>query len=182
MSLLRIYNESGAGHFKEFTEAEDIISALKPVSIRFERWQANEVLASDADQNQILRAYDESLKRIMKEVGFVTADVISVHSATPNPGELRKKFLNEHTHSEDEARFFVDGCGIFYIHPNQNVYLLVCEKGDFIDIPANTRHWFDMGPSPFLKAIRTFNTPEGWVADFTGSEIASKFPRFEEVL
>src|ERR1043166_4636336 len=109
MSLLRIYNESGAGPVKEFTEAEDIVTALKPVKIRFERWEANEVLQPDADQNQILRAYDASLKQIMKEVGFVTADVISVHSGTPNPGELRKKFLNEHTHSEDEARFFGHG-------------------------------------------------------------------------
>jgi 1,2-dihydroxy-3-keto-5-methylthiopentene dioxygenase len=30
--------------------------------------------------------------------------------------------------------------------------------------------------------IRTFTTPEGWVADFTGSEIASHFPRYDSLV
>jgi 1,2-dihydroxy-3-keto-5-methylthiopentene dioxygenase len=181
MSLLRIYSENDPNRFEEFTTADSIAKALAPVKIRFERWTADRALAQEATQEEILAAYDHSLQRIKREIGAVSADVISVHAETPNVGDIRKKFLNEHTHGEDEARFFVDGSGIFYIHPNSDVYVLLCEKGDFIDIPARTKHWFDMGAKPFLKVIRTFNTPEGWVADFTGSDIASRFPRFEEI-
>jgi 1,2-dihydroxy-3-keto-5-methylthiopentene dioxygenase len=37
-----------------------------------------------------------------------------------------------------------------------------------------------MGPQPDFKCIRLFTSPDGWVANFTGSDIASRFPRFGE--
>ncbi|HNM06696.1 MAG TPA: acireductone dioxygenase, partial [Leptospiraceae bacterium] len=40
-------------------------------------------------------------------------------------------------------------------------------------------HWFDMGPKPFFKAIRVFNSPDGWVGNFTGSTIPDNFPKYE---
>jgi 1,2-dihydroxy-3-keto-5-methylthiopentene dioxygenase len=33
-----------------------------------------------------------------------------------------------------------------------------------------------MGPNPTFTAIRMFNNPEGWVAQFTGDKIAADFP------
>jgi len=56
---------------------------------------------------------------------------------------------------------------------------VLCTKGDLISVPANTPHWFDMGPNPNFTAIRLFNNPEGWVANFTGSDIAQRFNRLE---
>jgi 1,2-dihydroxy-3-keto-5-methylthiopentene dioxygenase len=182
MSLLRIYNEDNAKTYREFVRFEEITSELRGAGIHFDRWTADHELAKDATQEEILAAYHAQVSDLMKRRGFVTADVILVHPEMPNHPELRKKFLDEHTHSEDEARFFVDGCGLFYIHTNGSVYVVLCERGDFIDVPPRTKHWFDMGPRPFLKVIRTFTTPEGWVADFTGSDIASRFPRFEALV
>jgi 1,2-dihydroxy-3-keto-5-methylthiopentene dioxygenase len=182
MSLLKIFDEERPESYQEFTTFEEIATRLRNAGIHFERWTADRDLKQDATPEQILAAYDKPVQDLMKRGGFVIADVISVHTDTPNHRDLRKKFLEEHTHSEDEARFFVDGCGLFYIHTNNKVYAVLCERGDFIDVPAHTRHWFDMGPRPFLKVIRTFTTPEGWVADFTGSGIASKFPRFETLI
>jgi 1,2-dihydroxy-3-keto-5-methylthiopentene dioxygenase len=182
MSLLRVYPEKDPYHFEEASNYEAISHQLQKAGIRFERWKADQILNDSASQQEILDAYHISLAKIMKEIGFATADVISVNAGMQNHPELRKKFLDEHIHDEDEARFFVDGSGIFYIHKDAKVFCVLCEKGDFIDIPAGTTHWFDMGPAPFLKCIRTFNTPEGWVAKFTGSDIASKFPRFEQIV
>jgi 1,2-dihydroxy-3-keto-5-methylthiopentene dioxygenase len=181
MSLLRIFAENNPSESQDFGAFHEIASELQKVHIQFERWNADRELAMNATQEEILAAYESPLKKLMKERRFVTADVISVHTEMPNHPELRQKFINEHTHNEDEARFFVDGCGIFYIHTNERVYAVLCERGDFLNVPAQTRHWFDMGPKPLLKVIRTFNTPEGWVADFTGSDIASSFPRFEGI-
>ena len=45
-----------------------------------------------------------------------------------------------------------------------------------ISVPAGTTHRFDMGSEPEFTAIRLFNNAEGWVANFTGSDIASRFP------
>jgi len=78
------------------------------------------------------------------------------------------------------VRFFVEGSGLFYLHAGDKVYTVLCGKGDLISIPANTTHWFDMGTNPYFKAIRFFTTPDGWVGNFTGSEIAKKFPDFDQ--
>jgi 1,2-dihydroxy-3-keto-5-methylthiopentene dioxygenase len=39
-----------------------------------------------------------------------------------------------------------------------------------------------MGAAPDFKCIRLFTNPEGWVANFTGDDIASRFPNFERYL
>jgi 1,2-dihydroxy-3-keto-5-methylthiopentene dioxygenase len=182
MSLLRIYPENDSSIHREYVSHGEIAFHLNAIGIRFEQWIADRDLATNATSEEILAAYDAPLKKLMKDGDFVTADVISVHTGMTNHAELRQKFINEHTHSEDEARFFVDGSGIFYIHTEKRIYAILCERGDFLNVPAGTKHWFDMGPQPFLKAIRTFKTPEGWVGNFTGSDIASRFPRFESIV
>ena len=93
--------------------------------------------------------------------------------------ELRKKFLDEHTHSEDEVRFFVAGAGLFSLHLGDEVYEVLCQQGDLIGGPDGTRHWFDMGPNPFFVAIRLFTNPAGWVANFTGTDSPARFPRLD---
>ena len=60
------------------------------------------------------------------------------------------------------------------------VLQVLCETGDWIRVPAGTKHWFDMGPRPRFTAIRFFDNPEGWVANFTGDAIAKNFPPLED--
>ena len=91
---------------------------------------------------------------------------------------MRAKFLAEHIHEDDEVRFFVEGQGAFYLRVGGKVYRTVCAAGDLISVPKNTTHWFDAGDKPFFCAIRLFTTPDGWVAKFTGDEIAKSFPEF----
>jgi 1,2-dihydroxy-3-keto-5-methylthiopentene dioxygenase len=40
-------------------------------------------------------------------------------------------------------------------------------------------HWFDMGSRPHFRCIRFFTSPEGWMGEFTGSNIAARFPDFD---
>jgi 1,2-dihydroxy-3-keto-5-methylthiopentene dioxygenase len=98
----------------------------------------------------------------------------------PERQALRQKFLAEHTHSEDEVRFFVEGCGLFCLHIGDEVLQVLCERNDWLAVPAGTRHWFDMGPAPHFCALRFFNDPAGWVADFTGDPIAERYPRLDD--
>jgi 1,2-dihydroxy-3-keto-5-methylthiopentene dioxygenase len=182
MSLLRVYSEKDPIQFEEFSDFSGIAEQMTKASVLFERWKAEARLVDGSTQEEVLKAYEKPVSKLMQDRGFATADVISVHPNMPNHPELRKKFLEEHQHSEDEARFFVDGSGLFYIHAAGKVFALLCERGDFINIPAGTKHWFDMGPRPFLKCIRTFTTQEGWVAEFTGDDIAKRFPRFESLI
>ncbi len=64
----------------------------------------------------------------------------------PQKEAIRAKFLAEHTHDEDEVRFFHEGAGNFVLHVNGKVYDARCERGDLISVPAGTLHWFDAGP------------------------------------
>jgi 1,2-dihydroxy-3-keto-5-methylthiopentene dioxygenase len=134
----------------------------------------NKPLKDDDDQQTILEAYQHSLSPYMEKHGYNNADVINVHKGTPNIEEIRKKFLSEHIHDEDEVRFFVDGEGEFFFHIDQ-VFSVICKKGDFISVPKGHKHWFDLAPKYHVKAIRVFQTKEGWVARYTESGKEKKY-------
>ena len=114
----------------------------------------------------------------MVKGGYQTVDVIRVDGDTPNLEEIRGKFIREHTHSEDEVRVFVEGQGLFWFHVqrhNDEVFALLCEQGDLISVPANTKHWFDLGDSPKVCAIRIFTNQASWVPHYTNSGIDQRY-------
>ncbi len=181
MSCLSVYHDTNSAQpFKVLTHGEDIAATLAEVGVRFERWQASAPIAPGASQEQVIAAYRPEIERLKEEGGYVTVDVISLTDDHPQKAELRSKFLDEHTHGEDEVRFFVAGRGLFSLHIGDKVYAVLCEKNDLISVPAGTPHWFDMGEHPHFVAIRLFNNPEGWVARFTGKDIASHFSCLED--
>ena len=177
MSQLTVYADTdGRTPLLTTDDFDEIAAQLNDAGITLERWQADRELADDADNDTIIAAYQDEIDRLVAERGYQTYDVVSMHPEHPDKDSFRKKFLDEHTHSEDEVRFFVRGHGLFIMHVGGKVYSMLCEKNDLISVPANTRHWFDMGPNPTFTAIRLFNNPEGWVANFTGDDIADRFP------
>ena len=177
MSQLTIYDESQpVQSLFDSTDYARICSELDRAGVRFERWNADRPLADDASSADIIAAYQREIDRLVAEQGYQTWDVVSMNPDHPQKDEFRQKFLAEHTHGEDEVRFFVRGHGLFVLHIGDKVFALLCEKDDLVSVPANTKHWFDMGPNPVFTAIRLFNNPEGWVANFTGDDIASRFP------
>jgi 1,2-dihydroxy-3-keto-5-methylthiopentene dioxygenase len=179
-TVLRIFDENdGAAPLRETTDGDEIARELAAVGVRFERWSADRPIAFDADHAEILRAYASSVERVQRDGGYATVDVLHLAKGTPDTGPIRRKFLDEHAHTEDEVRFFVAGSGSFYLRLAGHVYQAICVRGDLISVPAGTRHWFDMGPDPEFTAIRWFNNQTGWVPQFTGDAIAARFPRYE---
>lgn len=178
MSRLRIYQDSGSeAPLSVHTEHADISRQLGQVGVRFEQWEASKQVVPGASQDEVIAAYRADIDRLMNEEGYRTVDVVSLKPDHPERAAFRQKFLNEHTHSEDEVRFFVAGAGQFTLHIGDKVYEVLCEQGDLIGVPDGTRHWFDMSEAPYFVAIRLFSNPEGWVANFTGEDIAERFPR-----
>lgn len=178
MSRLRIFSDARPDVVAaEHTDGADIAAALAPIGVRFERWATREDVIAGADPDSVLEAYRGEIDALMAEEGYQSCDVVSMAPDNPQKAIMRAKFLDEHTHGEDEVRFFVDGQGLFSLHADDEVYEILCERGDLIKVPAGTRHWFDMGPNPHFLAIRLFINPDGWVANFTGADIAARFPR-----
>lgn len=177
MSQLTVYKQDAPGvSILHTDDAEEIRGALQAVGIRFERWTADHEVGEQDDNETILAAYKSEIDKLVAEGGYQSWDVVSMRADHPDKVAFRSKFLSEHTHSEDEVRFFVRGQGLFVVHHEDQVFAVLCEKDDLISVPANTKHWFDMGPNPVFTAIRLFNNPDGWVANFTGDEIAATFP------
>jgi len=179
MSTLTISPAGGDGPAQSWTDRAAIVDRLQAIGVEFEHWQAGRDLADDADQDTVLEAYRDAIDALNARYGFRSIDVVNLTPDHPDAAALRSRFLAEHTHADFEVRFFVDGSGLFYLHVGDRIYMVLCERGDLISVPANTTHWFDMGTRPFFKCIRFFTAPDGWVGEFTGSDIAARFPDFD---
>ncbi|MFM2037697.1 MAG: hypothetical protein RL432_636 [Bacteroidota bacterium] len=172
MAVLSIPDEQ-----RVISSTNEIRMYLNQQGIFFDQWSCSVVFDDRASQEEILEAYERDLKPFMERGGYLTADVISINSLTENYNAIRAKFLAEHTHSEDEIRFFVDGQGYFWFNlEGAPVFNVLCQKGDLISVPAGTKHWFDAGANdPFVKAIRIFIDQSGWIPEYTGSGIDQKY-------
>jgi len=182
MSALTTYPANQPGQGQTWRDFDAIAGQLSGLGVQFERWQAEQAFAANADVDTVLAAYQGSIDKLKQQYGFQSVDVISLNAEHPNKVALRQKFLSEHTHSDFEVRFFVEGKGLFYLHVGDQVHAVLCEQGDLISVPADTKHWFDMGEHPNFKCIRLFTTEDGWVADFTGDKIADSFPTLDQYL
>jgi 1,2-dihydroxy-3-keto-5-methylthiopentene dioxygenase len=173
MGVLRLLDQGE----KEIAQPTEIKKFMNERGIIFEQWETSQQLKDSDSQEMILKAYEHELGPYMKKNGYVNADVINVHKDTPNIEAIRAKFLSEHTHAEDEVRFFVDGEGEFFFHlkDRSEVFSLLCQKGDFISVPKGYTHWFDLAPKYHVKAIRVFMSPEGWVANYTHSGVEKRY-------
>ena len=180
MSALTIYPDNQPEYGEQYTDFTAIQQQLKNIGDQVERWEATFTLATDADQASVLDAYASSIDKLRHQCNFQSVDVMKLTSDNPEKAAFRQKFLAEHIHDDFEVRFFVEGRGLFYLHVADKVYAVLCEQGDLISVPANTTHWFDMGENPEFTCIRLFTTPDGWVANFTGSEIAKAFPTLDQ--
>jgi 1,2-dihydroxy-3-keto-5-methylthiopentene dioxygenase len=181
MCHLTIYkDENPALPVWQSSDESAIAQKLKEVGVRYEKWNASVQLPKDATDDAVMEAYASDIARLKREEGYQSVDILRVLPDNPKRVELRQKFLSEHTHIEDEVRFFVEGFGMFYLHIDGHVYMTLCERGDLIGVPDRTPHWFDLGATPNFTTIRFFTNADGWVAQYTGEKIADSFPKFEK--
>jgi 1,2-dihydroxy-3-keto-5-methylthiopentene dioxygenase len=176
MSRLTIYPDNAPGAPTLRTEDPAAIAdALAPIGVRFERWEFPMALSPDDDADTILAAFRPHLDALMAGRAG-TADVMKLNGAGPAYPAIRQKFIDEHTHTEDEVRFFVHGAGNFILHVDGKVYDAHCTAGDLISVPTGIKHWFDAGENPFFTVLRVFTETTGWTPHYTGEKISALFP------
>ncbi len=171
MARIRIQDEN-----REITDVQEMRAFLNQYGIWYEKWDVEGRLGEDATDEDILNTYEPEINRLKEQGGFVTADVINVKPDTPGLNEMLAKFNKEHTHSEDEVRFTVQGGGVFHIHPdNAPVFAVQVESGDLINVPNGTKHWFDLCDDRNIRCIRLFQDPSGWTPHYTESDIHTNY-------
>lgn len=144
-------------------------------------------LPAEPTSEEVIAAYRQRIDTVIEQQGYVLVDAL--HMTPSDDPEWREKaaaarsrFLSEHTHDDDEDRFFARGSGVFYLHTAGRVHAVLCEAGDLLSVPANTTHWFDMGTRPDYVSVRFFHDEDGWVGDFIEDSIAHRFPTFDELV
>ncbi|MGK7866410.1 1,2-dihydroxy-3-keto-5-methylthiopentene dioxygenase [Falsiroseomonas sp. E2-1-a20] len=175
MSRLTVWDAATDAQILVTEDASEIARNLSAIGVRFERWPLAD-LPADAPAEAVLAAYRPRLDAFMGETGAGTADVIKLTPDHPAKDAMRAKFLSEHTHTEDEVRFFHAGSGNFVLHMDGKVFDAHCTAGDLISVPADSKHWFDAGESPDFAVLRVFTDTSGWTPHYTGTDMANRFP------
>lgn len=176
MALLR--REDG----RAISDVDKIRAELSPLGIELAEWpfermpKISALLAvnvlGDEEKDELLRAFDNRFEEQKKCYGYQARDLVVLHTNTPKLDELLKIFNKCHTHADDEVRYIVDGSGIFgFVMPDGEQVLLTVQAGEYIRVPAKTEHWFVLDQRRCIKAIRYFTNKEGWVANYTGTNL-----------
>ena len=171
MATLNVPDEN-----RQIDDPQQISAFLAPFGICYEKWDVAERVGDDATNEQILEAFAPEIKRLKEQRGFVTADVINVTADTPGLDEMLAKFDKEHTHSEDEVRFTVQGRGVFHIHPDSGpVFSVTVESGDLINVPTGTQHWFNLCDDRAIRCIRLFEDMSGWAPHYVDEGVHENY-------
>ena len=149
------------------TDHAGIRAFLASHGIDYSIWPLEDRVDPAAPAETILAAYAPEIDELKRRGGFVTADVVDVYPDTPNLPAMLGKFNKEHTHTEDEVRFILQGRGVFHINPvDRPVFAIEVWAGDMISVPLGTRHWFDLCADKRIRAIRLFQDVSGWTPHY----------------
>lgn len=109
------------------TDAKAIQDQLNAKGVRFERWQADRDLGANPSPETVIAAYQHAIDKLVAERA-TRAGTSSACAPITRKKRRCGKFLNEHTHGEDEVRFFVEGAGLFCLHIGDEVFQVLCER------------------------------------------------------
>ncbi|MBM7773503.1 1,2-dihydroxy-3-keto-5-methylthiopentene dioxygenase [Actinokineospora baliensis] len=186
MTLLTVWPDTDPATVLTRTRDEaEIRAVLAELGVRFTRWPVVD-LPRNPPSDEVIKAYQTRVDEVSAREGYhfvdaVTMTPVDTDAWREQAATARAKFLSEHTHDDDEDRFFARGSGIFYLHIDGKVHAVLCEAGDLLSVPANTTHWFDMGTRPDYISIRFFHDDNGWIANFLDDSIAHHFPTYDEI-
>jgi 1,2-dihydroxy-3-keto-5-methylthiopentene dioxygenase len=181
MTLLTIWADDQPSTPTLQTPDREVIAAeLAAVGVTYRAFTPVAGVDASATSDDVIAAHQGLVDALIAEHGYTLIDVAQIHPEDSDEWRAtaagaRAKFLNEHTHDEEEIRYFSSGRGVFYLHMDGRVLAMLCTAGDLISVPELTTHWFDMGTMPDFTAIRFFRTDDGWVGSFTGSDISTRF-------
>jgi 1,2-dihydroxy-3-keto-5-methylthiopentene dioxygenase len=176
MAILRLENGT------TYTQLSDIVRELAPLNVQLNRWptgedpKLNALLAqdvlSDAEKEHVLKALDIYFQQLQQTAGYQSCDLIVLHPGIPNLDAMLSKFDRCHTHADPEVRYIIAGEGVFgFVRPDTSQVELTVQPEDYINVPEGTEHWFYLTTSRQIKAVRYFTTTEGWVPEYTVTEI-----------
>ncbi|KST66328.1 1,2-dihydroxy-3-keto-5-methylthiopentene dioxygenase [Mastigocoleus testarum] len=165
-----------------YTDLQLITNELASLRIALNYWSVGDephlrdLLAKDSltedEKEVVLQGLDNYFEQLKQTEGYQSRDLIALHPGIPNLDSLLSKFERTHTHADNEVRYIIDGEGVFgFVRPDGSQVELTIQPEEYINVPAGTEHWFYLTPNRRIKAVRYFSNTEGWVPEYTGTEI-----------
>lgn len=181
MAVLRLENGT------TYTQPEDISQKLALLNVQLNYWtvgnnsELNRLLAQDSltdtEKEEVLQALDHYFEQLKQTAGYQARDLIVLNPDTPNLNTLLSKFNRCHTHADDEVRYIVAGEGVFgFVLPDGMQVELTIQPEEYINVPAETEHWFYLTEQSKIKAVRYFTNTDGWLPEYTNTEIRFATP------
>ena len=166
-----------------YTDLQLIKDELASLNITLNYWsvgnnpQLRELLAKDSlsqdEKEVVLQGLDGYFEQLKQTEGYKSRDLIVLNPDIPNLDELLAKFQPVHFHADNEVRYIIDGEGIFgFVRPDGSQVELTIQPEEYINVPAGAEHWFHLTSARRVKAVRYFSNTEGWVPEYTGTEIS----------
>jgi 1,2-dihydroxy-3-keto-5-methylthiopentene dioxygenase len=176
MAILR--QEDG----RQYTDLQEISQRLAPLNVQLNYWPVGEdeetrnLLAqahlSDTEKEILLGKLEHYFQKLHNTAGYQARDLIVLNPDTPNLDTLLAKFSQCHTHKDDEVRYIIAGEGVFgFVCPDGSQIELTMQPQEYINVPAGAEHWFHLTPTQRIKAVRYFTDTQGWVPQYTETQI-----------
>ncbi len=177
--MARIISSDGA----ETTNLPAIQARLARLGITLNFWdapqspRARELMdrqaLSEEEREELLQFVEPRFEELKRTQGYAARDMVVIHENIPGLADMLAKFDKVHVHTDDEVRYVLAGRGYFgFVEPDGGQFLLEVSEGDYINVPANAEHWFEMRDSKRIKAVRYFVDNAGWTPVYTRREVA----------
>src|SRR3990172_900896 len=173
--------------FADGSETHELVAIqekLAEIGITLRQWpvpddmRTRQLLAEaaldDVQKEELLRTVDHRFESLKAEAGYSTRDMVVLHENIAGLADMLAKFDKIHYHTDDEVRYILAGKGYFgFVDPRGGQFMLEVVASDYINVPANTEHWFALGDSQRIKAVRYFIDTSGWTPVYTQTPVAS---------
>lgn len=178
MSILCVFHPSSPDlPNKVLTHHDDIAATLAEQGVRFSHSPLALRVRPGSSQADVLEACREQLDQLMTAQGSVAYALLNRDGLDPTQVDVR----DEHVHDSDEVFAVVAGRAQVGMRLGEYVYTVLCEKGDQLVVPAQTRRWVELGDNPFCLALRLFGSEQGTEPRFTGDATARAFLGIDEL-
>ncbi|NUN14288.1 MAG: cupin domain-containing protein [Myxococcales bacterium] len=174
MAVLRFLDSADAindeEHIRDFLGKFGVIYERWPIPAGISELVGHRTALTDGEKQLCLDALREKLDELNQTEGYCQADIVVLHPETPNLDVILAKFDKVHLHTDDEVRFILDGRGVFGFSmaagAEPSEFTLEVSTGEYIVVPANTWHWFELCEDKRIKAVRIFKDMAGWVPHY----------------
>lgn len=177
MTKLKIYNHPESPVLQLETDLIlEITELMDDAGVLYKKLKVDTYVSATYDSEHLQSLYG-FLKKEMSLDQLHYCSLVLLEESSAIHDRIRLKYLSEYTLAQQEAYLILDGKYQINLHSDEKVIQLQCEKGDFILIPADIKRWMDIGESGKLIAVKCTEKEEMASIQYTGSNIADRFPR-----